>query len=125
MEEDDDRCLNSDRQRNEIKTNDNLFLTGRFGESMTMSWNFKLDSDFLPPYSFCHIHQMKAVGGDDSMPLLTITARKSTPDELQLLQYDWEGELIFLASAPLEPLIIFQKHTSQFYCFIAWIFFAF
>ncbi len=76
-------------------------LVGRENESMTLSWNFKLDSGFQAPYSFCHIHQLKGVGGDDSMPLITITPRRSTPDSLQLLQYDSKGGLNFLMETPL------------------------
>lgn len=69
IREDDDRCSKFDRQRNEIKTNENLNappetqLVGHAEDRMSLSWNFKLDSGFLPPYSFCHIHQLKAVGG--------------------------------------------------------------
>jgi hypothetical protein len=72
---------------------------------MSLSWDFKLDSGFLPPYSFCHIHQLKAVGGDDSMPIITLTPRKGRPNELQLLQYDSKGSLLFLGVTELEPFL--------------------
>lgn len=110
---DDDRCLNFDRQRNEIKTNDNLNLTAKEGDYMTISWNFKLDEKFLPSYSFCHIHQLKAVGGDDSMPIITITPRKSNPNQLQLLQYDSKGAFFFLRTVPLEPFLGQWIHVSS------------
>lgn len=109
---DDDRCLNFDRQRNEIKTNDNLNLTAKEGDFLTFSWNFKLDEKFQPPYSFCHIHQLKAVGGDDSMPIITITPRRSNPNQLQLLQYDSKGSLFFLNTVPLEPFLGEWIHVS-------------
>lgn len=103
IRQDDDRCINTDRQRVEIKSYDRSpqELLGYDGEFVTYSWNFKLDSGFLPPYSFCHIHQLKAVGGDDSMPVITITLRRSTPNVLQLLQYDSVGRLLFLKEEPL------------------------
>lgn len=103
IRQDDDRCINTDRQRVEIKTYDRSpqELLGYNGEYVTYSWNFKLDAGFLPPYSFCHVHQLKLVGGDDSMPVITITLRKSTPNVLQLLQYDSMGRLLFLQQEPL------------------------
>lgn len=84
---DDDRCKNSDRQRNEIKTYnlspDNL--KGIEGETVVYKWKFKLDADFQPSKSFTHIHQLKAVGGsEDKMPLITLTPRKGDPDQLEL-----------------------------------------
>lgn len=103
IRQDDDRCINTDRQRVEIKTYDRSpqELLGYNGDYVTYSWNFRLDDGFLPPYSFCHIHQLKAVGGDDSMPIITVSLRKSTPNVLQLLQYDSKGSLLFLKEEPL------------------------
>jgi len=84
---DNDRCINFDRQRNEIKTYnqspDNLL--GVEGETVVYKWRFKLDSDFQPSQSFTHIHQLKAVGGSQaSMPLFTLTLRKGSPDKMEL-----------------------------------------
>jgi len=77
---------------------------GHVDEFVTLSWDFKLDSGFLPPYSFCHIFQLKAVDGDDSMPLITLTPRKSTPNELQLLHYNSKQELWFLKTVQLQVI---------------------
>lgn len=85
--EDNDRCKNFDRQRNEIKTYDQSpdNLLGIAGETVEYRWKFKLDDNFQPSSSFTHIHQLKAVGGtEDSMPLITLTARKANPDRLEL-----------------------------------------
>lgn len=114
IRQDDDRCINTDRQRVEIKSYDKspVELLGYNGEYVTYSWNFKLDSGFLPPYSFCHIHQLKAVGGDDSMPVITITLRKSTPNALQLLQYDSKGSLLFLIEEPLSKFLGIWVHAE-------------
>lgn len=83
---DNDRCINFDRQRVEIKTYeaspDNL--KGTLGETVTYKWRFKLPIGFQPSASFTHIHQVKAVGGDDDNPLFTLTLRKGNPNKLEL-----------------------------------------
>jgi len=84
-----DRCLNFDRQRVEIKTYESspANLKGTIGETITYKWRFKLPNAFQPSPNFTHIHQIKAVGGDDGDPLFTLTARYGTPNSLQLLYY--------------------------------------
>jgi len=84
---DNDRCINFDRQRNEIKTYsespDNLL--GTIGETFEYKWKFKIDNDFQASSSFTHLHQLKAVGGaEEGMPLFTFTARKGSPNKLEL-----------------------------------------
>tara|TARA_R110002049_G_scaffold250154_3_gene424519 strand:+ start:288 stop:2246 length:1959 start_codon:yes stop_codon:yes gene_type:complete len=84
---DDDRCINADRQRVEIKTYSPSpeNLKGVVGETITYQWKFKLQSGFQSSYSFTHIHQIKPVGGDDALPLFTLTTRKGFPDKLELI----------------------------------------
>ncbi|AJR04357.1 T9SS type A sorting domain-containing protein [Siansivirga zeaxanthinifaciens] len=69
----------SDRQRLEIKTYasspDNL--KGTVGETVQYKWKFKIPTGFVPSPNFTHIHQLKAVGGDDGNPIFAITLRKS------------------------------------------------
>ncbi|MFK8009586.1 MAG: T9SS type A sorting domain-containing protein [Saprospiraceae bacterium] len=87
VEEDDDRCINFDRQRNEIKTYDQSpdSLLGTEGEIVEYKWKFKLDAGHQSSPKFTHIHQLKAVGGTEaSMPLITLTTRSGTPEELEL-----------------------------------------
>ncbi|MBQ4821020.1 T9SS type A sorting domain-containing protein [Aquimarina sp. MMG016] len=84
---DNDRCKNFDRQRNEIKTYDQSpdNLLGVTDEIVEYKWKFKIDNNFQSSTSFTHLHQLKAVGGtEDSMPLITLTARKASPDRLEL-----------------------------------------
>jgi hypothetical protein len=84
---DNDRCINFDRQRNEIKTYDQSpdSLLGVIGEAFEYKWKFKIDSNFQSSSSFTHLHQLKAVGGpEDGMPLITLTTRKGSPDNLEL-----------------------------------------
>jgi len=84
---DNDRCINFDRQRVEIKTYDQSppNLIGTLGETITYKWKFRLADGFRPSSSFTHIHQIKAVKGDDANPLFTLTARKGNPDKLELI----------------------------------------
>jgi len=87
---DNDRCINFDRQRVEIKTYDSspAYLKGTTGETVVYKWRFKVPTGFQPSSSFTHIHQVKAVGGDESDPLFVLTARKGTPNKLELNYYE-------------------------------------
>lgn len=79
--EDDDRCINDDRVRIEIKGGPTSPTELHHVENSTSyyRWKFMLDKDFKGSSSFCHIFQNKAYGGNDvGMPLITITPREST-----------------------------------------------
>lgn len=102
---DNDRCLKFDRQRNEIKTYDKSpdNLKGVQNETVRYKWKFKLDEDFQVSSSFTHVHQLKAVGGSlSSMPMYTITLRKSNPDRLELRYAETDSQ-ITLKQTDLEP----------------------
>ena len=81
---DNDRCEKLDRQRVEIKTYEPspANLIGTNGESVTYKWKFRLPKGFQPSSSFTHLHQIKAVGGSQDLPIFTITARKSKVNQL-------------------------------------------
>ena len=101
---DNDRCINFDRQRNEIKTYasspDNLKAV--FGETVEYKWKFKISSDFQPSSSFTHIHQIKSVGGSyASIPMISLTLRKSNPDRVEL-RYTATNDQNTLITASLE-----------------------
>lgn len=84
---DNDRCINFDRQRNEIKTYDKSpdNLKGIEGETVIYKWKFKIDAGFQSSSNFTHLHQLKSVGGTlESMPMYTLTTRKGTPNQLEL-----------------------------------------
>ncbi len=101
--EDDDRCINFDRQRNEIKTYDQSpdNLKGVLGETVVYKWKFKLDAGFQPSSSFTHLHQIKAVGGtEDGMPQITLTARAGSPEKLEL-RYAETNTQVIIATADL------------------------
>lgn len=75
------------RQRVEMKTYaaspDNL--KGTLGETVIYKWRFKIPVGFQPSANFTHIHQVKAVDGDSSSPIFTLTPRKGTPNKLELI----------------------------------------
>lgn len=84
---DNDRCIMFDRQRMEIKTYDKSpeNLIGISGETVIYKWKFRLPAGFQPSSSFTHIHQIKAVNGNDSDPIFTLTPRKGVPNKLELI----------------------------------------
>jgi len=79
--------LKTDRQRVEIKTyaTSPANLKATLGETATYKWRFKVPVGFQPSSNFTHIHQIKAVDGDDSNPIFTLTPRKGTPNKLELI----------------------------------------
>ncbi len=104
---DNDRCINFDRQRNEIKSYspspDNLL--GVEEETVMYKWKFRLPEGFQSSPNFTHLHQLKSVGGDfSSMPMYTLTARKSNPDRLEL-RYAETTSQITLIQTDLAPFI--------------------
>ncbi|GIQ61099.1 hypothetical protein Flavo103_42340 [Flavobacterium collinsii] len=81
----------TDRQRVEIKSYNPSpnNLKGIIGETVRYKWRFKIPVGFKPTTSFTHIHQVKAVDGDDDDPLFTITLRKLSTGATRLeLLYD-------------------------------------
>ena len=102
---DNDRCVNFDRQRNEIKTYGPSpdYLKGFDGDTVTYRWKFKLDAGFQPSPSFTHIHQIKAGDGDAAAPIITLTPRAGDPDRLQIIHVDSAGVSSVVASADLSP----------------------
>ncbi len=102
---DSDRCINFDRQRNEIKTYDKSpdNLLGTQNEKVEYKWKFKLDTAFQASSAFTHLHQLKAVGGpEESMPLITLTARKGDPDQFEL-RYAETTNQVTLTKVDLTP----------------------
>lgn len=87
----DEATGDTDRQRCEIKTygSSPANLLGFTGDSVVYKWRFRLPVGFQPSPNFTHIHQVKAVDGDDSNPIFTLTARyNSKGNKLELNYYD-------------------------------------
>lgn len=96
----------SDRQRLEIKTY-NLspdHLKGINGEAHFYSWKLYLPNGFQVSNSFTHLYQIKPIGGDDAMPLISLTARKASPSRLEVL-YAATNEAQRIAEVPLSQFI--------------------
>ena len=105
---DNDRCTSFDRQRIEIKTYESspANLKGTDGETITYKWKFRLPSGFQPSPNFTHIHQIKAVGGDDELPIFTLTPRAGTTNNLQLIYVkDSAASINYLAIANLSEFL--------------------
>lgn len=83
---DNDRCKKFDRQRTEIKTYSKSpeNTKGAKGETVEYKWKFKLPNNFKVSKKFTHLHQIKSVGSEYSRPIISLTARKGTPDRLEL-----------------------------------------
>lgn len=123
---DNDKCNGkTDRQRNEIKTYDKSpdSTLASLNETVKYSWKFKLDRDFKPSPNFTHIHQLKALDGDDELPLITFTARyKSSGNKFEIIHTGGTGKstsLKYIASIPLADFIgewveVSEKATFSF-----------
>jgi len=82
-----DRVANDDRQRNEIKTYDQSeeAVKGYENETFVYTWKFKINADMEVSTRFSHFFQLKAVGGSDSQPILTISgAERSGEDGIEV-----------------------------------------
>lgn len=105
---DNDRCLNTDRQRTEIKTfgpsAENLKAS--LNETVTYRWKFKLDAGFKSSPNFTHIHQIKAGDGDADDPIITLTPRygAANTDKLELIHIGSNGITSKLNIVDLNPL---------------------
>ena len=82
-----DRVENDDRQRNEIKTYDQSeeAVKGYENETFVFRWKFRINSEMEVSTRFTHLFQLKAVGGSDSQPILTISgAERSGEDGIEV-----------------------------------------
>ncbi len=82
-----DRVANDDRQRNEIKTyaSSSDDVKGFENETFVYRWKFRINSSMEVSRRFTHLFQLKAVGGDDSQPVLTISgAERSGEDGIEV-----------------------------------------
>ena len=82
-----DRTDITDRQRNEIKTYNSSedAVKGFENETFIYRWKFRINSDMEVSRRFSHFFQLKAVGGPDSHPILTISgAERSGEDGIEV-----------------------------------------
>jgi hypothetical protein len=78
-DQDDDRCMNTDRQRTELRGGGGS-LQGPRGTTTVYRWKVKLAAGFKASPNFTHIMQIKAYGNGcgSGAPILTITPRNSS-----------------------------------------------
>ena len=82
-----DRVENDDRQRNEIKTYDKSeeVVLGFENETFIYRWKFRINAGMEVSTRFSHFFQLKAVGGESSHPILTISgAERSGEDGIEV-----------------------------------------
>lgn len=93
IDNDDDRGLPNitDRQRNEIKTDAHSpdSLVAQYGETLRMTWKFRLPEGMQTTNKFAHIHQLKGIdnkegNADVSLPAITFTCRSLSNGKQQM-----------------------------------------
>lgn len=107
VNDDNDRCIEFDRQRNEIKAygRSPKHLISKIGDTVTYKWKFKLPYGFQSSPEFTHIHQLKpSKGSNASTPMYTLTTRKTKNHSLEL-QYAGLGKQVTLSQTDLTPFI--------------------
>lgn len=131
IDNDDDRGLPNikDRQRNEIKTDNHSpkSMVAQKGETLTMSWKFKLPSGFKTTTKFSHIHQLKGIDNKDGnadvgLPLITFTARSmsSGGQQLQIIYTSPASEgskLTYLKKLDLSSFLGEWVEVTETVCF--------
>ena len=92
----------AEKQRVEIKSYgpspDNL--RGTLGETITYQWKFKLPKGFQPSTNFTHLHQIKAVGGTQDLPIFTLSAKKGKVNQFNVVH----NNITIVASMDLSEL---------------------
>lgn len=119
IDNDDDRGLPNvkDRQRNEIKTDAKSpeYMVAYQGETLKLSWKFKLPADMKTTNKFSHIHQLKGIDNkegtaDVANPLITFTLRtlSNGKQEFEIIYTyptDENKSNIYLVKTPLDDFL--------------------
>ncbi len=120
IENDDDRGKAdvTDRQRNEIKTDAHSpdSLVAQYGESLRMTWKFRLPEGMQTTNKFAHIHQLKGIdnkegNADVALPAITFTCRtlSNGKQQFQVLytasKVESDGKSTYLARADLSGFL--------------------
>ena len=92
-----DRTENTDRQRNEIKTYDGSedAVKGFENQTLLIRWMFRINAEMEVSTRFTHFFQLKAVGGEDSHPILTISgAERRGEDGIEVRYSSLDGSTL-------------------------------
>ncbi|WP_171014203.1 RICIN domain-containing protein [Chitinivorax sp. B] len=79
----------ADRSRIEVKVGPGSadWLKAKNGSTFTYTWRFKIDPAMKFSNRFTHLHQIKAKGGSDGTPIITLTGRAGNPNDWLELQH--------------------------------------
>ena len=115
IKNDDDRgkANITDRQRNEIKTDGKspASMVAQDGETLRITWKFKLPAGMKTTSSFSHIHQIKGIDNaegtaDVGHPLITFTCRGTSSQQFQVIYTAPESSSNdYLAKTDLAPFL--------------------
>ncbi|MBR3075465.1 MAG: hypothetical protein IKH11_06895 [Bacteroidales bacterium] len=106
----------ADRQRNELKTDNNspVSMVGKEGQTLENSWLFRLPEGMKTTTSFTHVHQIKGLDNkagtaDISQPVITFTCRStSSGQEFQVIHVAPSSSgstLSYMAKVPLSNFL--------------------
>jgi len=112
---DNDRCINFDRQRLEIKadTTSPSGLQGFPGDTMTYQWMFRLPAGFQASSHFTHIHQIKAgeAPAASGAPIITLSVYSGGDPNLVRLIYQDGSTLASTDAGPFEGVWVVAKEV--------------
>ena len=112
---DNDRCINFDRQRLEIKaeTTSPADLQGFSGDTMTYQWMFRLPAGFQASSHFTHIHQIKAgeAPAASGAPIITLSVYSGGNPNIVRLIYQDGSTLASTDAAPFEGVWVVAKEV--------------
>ena len=112
---DNDRCINFDRQRLEIKsdTTSPSDLQGFPGDTMTYQWMFRLPAGFQASSHFTHIHQIKAgeAPAASGAPIVTLSVYSGGNPNIVRLIYQDGSTLASTDAGPFEDVWVVAKEV--------------
>ncbi|MEL6544202.1 MAG: dystroglycan-type cadherin-like protein, partial [Myxococcota bacterium] len=110
-----DRLEITDRQRNEIKSygSSEDAVKGYEGQTFLYRWKFRINSEMEVSTRFSHFFQLKAVGGDDSQPIITISGAERSGEDGIEVRFSPQRETVLLAR---EPWNLVTGEWLEVYC---------
>ncbi len=107
IDRDRDREEIMDRQRNEIKTyaQSEDAVKGFEHEIVILTWKFFIPAELSLSTRFTHFFQLKAVGGNDSQPILTLTGNNESDGdgyEIRHSPHEYDVELARVSRSKLD-----------------------
>ena len=106
-DDDVDRDRHTDRQRNEIKAygRSDRAVKAFEGETLVYEWKFKIHSKMQVSKRFSHFFQLKAVGGVDAMPIVTLSGAKRRGGDRVEVRYAAQSRSEVLTHRPWSAVL--------------------